>query len=157
MFPPSSSSFAQPHHRSSSAAMTSDHCTNLGRCIDLVGPENFGAPPPLLITCKCISSFHLRSILGFRPFIGVLAILVLFPPTLIAFRDAPRPALQKPSMFSVVRHVICLACCIHHCIFCMASCHHAIFFLNLTKTHLNKLHGFLIHLNQGNSHGDISL
>ena len=36
----------------------------------------------------------------------------------------------------------------------MSSCHQ---FHKPTKTHLHKLHGSLIHLNRGNSHGDFSL
>ena len=56
-----------------------------------------------------------------------------------------------PSMGSEFRRVSCLVRCIHLCIMCIASCHHAPLF----KTHLNKRHESLIHLNRGSSHGEI--
>ena len=66
-----------------------------------------------------------------------------------ALCDAPRPELQLPSRVSGFRRVFCLVLCIHLWFFCIASCHHATHF----KTQLIKLHGSLVHLNQGNSHG----
>ena len=49
--------------------------------------------------------------------------------------------------------LLVLALLFLHCI--MSSYHHVV---NLCiKTQLNKLHGSLIHLNRGNSHGDFSL